>query len=181
MTRVPCRGGKGRGVGKKPRGRRRKEEKKGRERAEESAGPTCRDADLFCFATFSLEPREPIKMPSGTTAPVCSLSVPFFFLRFPFVSAQIPPPRSVSFPRKTFLFPSFRKASSDHVKGHDRGVLLPPSGDYSFNQGKRVAHRFAERKMAVQQWDEAGPWLISSFVLSRSVMTLILHRWYILY
>lgn len=93
-------------------------------------------------------------MPSGTTAPVCSLSVPSLSFSSDSLSSlpRSPlPPRPVSFPRKTFLFPSFRKASSDHVKGHDRGVLLPPSGDYSFNQGKRVAHRFAGRKIAVQQ------------------------------
>lgn len=44
-----------------------------------------RDADLFCFATFSPEPREPIKMPSSSTAPVCYLfRVPFLFPLRPF-------------------------------------------------------------------------------------------------
>lgn len=119
-------------------------------------------------------------MPSGTTAPVCSLSVPSLSFSSDSLSSlpRSPlPPRPVSFPRKTFLFPSFRKASSDHVKGHDRGVLLPPSGDYSFNQGKRVAHRFAGRKIAVQHSVE---WSCSlgdfDFMQIGDAMTLILHR-----
>lgn len=115
-----------------------------------------RDADLFCFATFSPEPREPIKMPSSSTAPVCYLfRVPFLFPLRPFrfrenfsPSAPSPPPPLP--PRRPWPPASRVKGPGERDTGRRSGLRAPcPRGIVPLIKGNESRKDSVPRKAAV--------------------------------
>lgn len=108
MTRVPCRGGKGRGVGKKPRGRRRKEEKKGeRGRRRARARPVATPI-YFVLQLFRSNPANLLKCRPARPRP----SARYLFLSFSSDSLSSLPrsPPLDQFRFREKLFSSLRSA-----------------------------------------------------------------------